>query len=168
MPNIDGTLAVYTVSTYNFESHSKTSEIRAFDIRKGQSTLITNDGKASEPKWLGIKNELLWLQSNDDDEEDNKTSTRLIIGDADQIGKSYIAATIPGKVSDVRLRTLGEDRVAIAFNAKARPDGTLFNPGGCLSSVHCHLGAYTPIYFNPQALFTLALCPIFTTPTTSN
>lgn len=129
VPNADGTLALYTVSTYSFESHSKTSEIRAIDITNGRSTLITNNENASDPHWLGQDDELLWLKSGEkDDKGSNKTRTDIVIGDATSIGKSYSAASIPGKISNVKLKALDRDRVAITFSAKARPDGTLYNP----------------------------------------
>ena len=129
VPNEDGTLALYTVSTYNFESHSKTSEIRAIDISNGQSTLITNDEETSEPHWLGFGNELLWLKSGKKDSKgSNKTNTEIVIGDVNEIGKSYSAASVPGAILDVKLKALDQDRIAIAFSAKARPDGTMYNP----------------------------------------
>ena len=121
-------MALYTVSTYSFESHSKTSEIRAIDISNGQSTLVTNDEQASDPHWLGGGNEILWLKSGGKDAKGgNNTDTEIIIGNVDEIGKSYNAAKIPGKISNIKLKALDEDRIAIAFSAAARPDGTMFN-----------------------------------------
>ena len=129
VPNADGTLALYTVSTYSFESHSKTSEIRAIDIRNGQSTLITNDEQTTEPHWLGHDNELMWLKTGQkDDKGGNNTRTEIIIGDAHEIGKTYTAASMPGNISNVKLRALDQDRIAIAFSAKARPDDSMYNP----------------------------------------
>ena len=121
-PNGLGNLAVHTVSTYSFESHKKTTEIKILDIATGRSTLITNDEKISEPKWLGSENELLWLRSS------NKGVTNLIVGSADEVGKSYIAGTVPGPIYDVKLKILDDDRVAIAVSGKARPNGDLYNP----------------------------------------
>lgn len=91
------------------------------NISTGLSTLITNDEKTSEPNWLGDGNELLWLK------EGEKGATELIIGSADEAGKSYVAGTVPASVSDVKLKTLDGDRVAIAVTGKARPDGSFYN-----------------------------------------
>ena len=121
-PNDQGTLALYTVSTYNFESHKKTTEIRVINIGSGHSNLITNKEKTSEPNWLGKGNEVLWLESNDDG------TTKFIVGRAEEAGKSYVAGVAPGPISDVKLKPLDDDTVAIAFSAKAKPNGTLFNP----------------------------------------
>lgn len=129
VPNADGTLALYTVSTYSFESHSKTSEIRAIDISNGQSTLITNAEKTSDPTWLAGGKDLLWLKSrNKNDKGNNKTGTEMFIGAAHEAGKSYVAATIPGAISNVKVKALDEETLIIAFSAKSRPDGTLYNP----------------------------------------
>lgn len=122
VPNAQGTLALYTVSTYSFESHKKTTEIRVINIKNGQSTLITNEEKTSEPNWLGSGNEVLWLKGNEDG------TTELVVGSAEEVGKNYIAGCVPSPISDVRVKPLGNDKVAIAFTAKTKPNGTLFNP----------------------------------------
>ena len=121
-PNNAGSKAVYTVSTYSFESHKKTSEIKVLDIATGRSTLITNDEKTSEPNWLGEGNDLLWLKLGE------KGTTQVVVGSVDEVGKSYIAGVVPGPISDVKLKILDQDRVAIAVTGKARPNGDLYNP----------------------------------------
>ena len=120
-PNSAGTLAVFTVSTYSFESHKKTSEIKVLDISSGTQSLITNAEGTSEPSWLGGDNELLWLKSGE------KGHTQFVVGRADEVGKSYIAGLVPAAVSDLKLKVLDEDRVAIVFSAKAKTDGSLYN-----------------------------------------
>ena len=113
---------MYTVATYSFESHKKISEIKVLDIGTGQSTLITNEEKTSEPNWLGKDNELLWLKAGE------KGATQVIVGGADGIGKTYIAGIVPAPVSEVKLKALDDDNVAIAVTGKARPNGSLYNP----------------------------------------
>ena len=120
-PNSAGTLAVFTVSTYSFEAHKKTSEIKVLDISSGTQSLITNTEGTSEPSWLGGEQELLWLKSGE------KGHTQFIVGRADEVGKSYIAGLVPAPVSDIKLKVLDEDRVAVVFSAKAKPDGSLYN-----------------------------------------
>ena len=123
VPNpVDGKLALYTVSTYSFESHKKNSEIRALDISSGQSTLITNEGKASEPNWLEDGNKLVWLK------EGEKGATQLIVGDVDKAGESYVAAVVPGPISNLKLKAVADGKLAIAVTGKAKPDGSLYNP----------------------------------------
>ena len=123
VPNpVDGKLALYTVSTYSFESHKKNSEIRALDIGNGQSTLITNEEKTSEPSWLGDGNKVVWLK------EGEKGVTHLIIGDVDKAGETYVAAVVPGPISNLKLKAVAEGKLAVAVTGKAKPDGTLYNP----------------------------------------
>ena len=89
------------------------------DISNGQSTLITNAEKTSDPNWLGRGNDLLWLKSRDkNDQGSNRTSTEIIIGAASEAGKSYVAATIPGAISNVKLKALDQDRLIIAFSSR--------------------------------------------------
>jgi len=83
IPNPAGTLALFTVSTYSFESHSKTSEIRVLDLKSGHSKVITNDLKASEPTWLGKDNLLLYLKGGDEG------TTTLVVADFDKLESPY-------------------------------------------------------------------------------
>jgi len=84
VPSPDGKLAAFTVSTYSFQSHSKTSEIRILDIKTGQSKVLVSDSNASEPTWLGEKNEILWLKSGE------KGTTCLLHANADNLDNKYV------------------------------------------------------------------------------
>lgn len=79
VPNADGTLALFTVSTYSFESHSKKSELRVLDISTGHSQLLTSESGASEPVWLGDKNLVVWLKGGE------KGKTHLLLADAEDV-----------------------------------------------------------------------------------
>ena len=83
IPNPDGTLALFSVSTYSFESHSKTSEIRVLDIKTGQTKTLTKDLNASDPAWLGKGNLLLWLKGGE------KGTTSLVVADVDNLENTY-------------------------------------------------------------------------------
>jgi dipeptidyl aminopeptidase/acylaminoacyl peptidase len=81
IPNSSGTLALFTTSTYSFETHSKSQELRVLDIKTGQSTVLTSESGVSDPTWVpngdsedeGI---VLWLQGAE------KGVTKLIVADA--------------------------------------------------------------------------------------
>ncbi|OJJ99482.1 hypothetical protein ASPACDRAFT_79375 [Aspergillus aculeatus ATCC 16872] len=122
VPNASGTLAVYTQTTYSFESHSKTNEIRVLDIESGRSALITNDAGASCPQWLGDSNQLVWLKAK------ANGNTSFIIGDAREADKTYTAGTVPGPVSDLKVTVVEPGRIGFAVTGKANTDGTLYNP----------------------------------------
>ena len=123
VPSPDGKSALYTVTTYSFESHKKTSEIRVLDIGNGQSTLVTSEEKSSEPHWVGEDSEtLLWLK------EGEKGVTQLLVGKTSAFSDTYVVGVLQGPVENVKLKLLEEGKVAIALMGKARPDGSLYNP----------------------------------------
>lgn len=83
IPSPDGTLALFTVSTYSFHSHSKTSEIRVLDIKTGQSKVLSSDLNASEPTWLQESNLVLWLKGGE------KGTTSIVLADAENLDNKY-------------------------------------------------------------------------------
>ena len=119
VPNRAGSHALYSVSTYSFESHKKTTELRLFDLETKQSTLITNDEGVSEPHWL--EDEILYLKSGSDG------ATQLVVADVDYVREPYTAAIIPGPFSDLRLSILEKGKVAIVGASKAARNGSLYN-----------------------------------------
>ena len=64
-PSPDGTAALFTVSTYSFQSHKKSSEVRVLDITTGQTRLLSNDINVSEPTWLGADDIVLLLKGGE-------------------------------------------------------------------------------------------------------
>ncbi|EAL85241.2 oligopeptidase family protein [Aspergillus fumigatus Af293] len=122
IPNSSGTLAVYTQTSYSFDSHSKTNEIRVLDIATGRSALITNDPGASSPQWLENSDQLVWLKTK------ANGNTSFIVGDAREVDKTYTAGTVPGPVSDLKVTVVEPGKIGFAVVGKANPDGSLYNP----------------------------------------
>ncbi|APA07145.1 hypothetical protein sscle_02g019150 [Sclerotinia sclerotiorum 1980 UF-70] len=121
-PNADGKLALYTVSTYSFQFHSKSSRINVLDIATGESSTLSHDTSDSEPVWLGWKNEVLWLRSGEEG------ATHLVLADADNPDKKpKIVTTFDGAISNIKLTVLAPDVVAIAVTGLATPSGKLYN-----------------------------------------
>jgi hypothetical protein len=83
-PNSEGTLALFSVSTYSFHTHSKAAEIRVLDIKTGQSTVLTNNAAASEATWLGDDNLVVYLQRA------AKGTTELVVADAKSPRGEYV------------------------------------------------------------------------------
>lgn len=52
------------VSSYSFESHTKTSHIRVFDTEHGTSHIVSEDASASDPVWIAEK-EVLYVKSGE-------------------------------------------------------------------------------------------------------
>lgn len=80
-PNADGTLALYTVSTYSFQTNSKSAKINVLDIGTGESSTLSDDLSDSEPVWLGWENEVVWLRSGENG------ATHLVLADAKDLEK---------------------------------------------------------------------------------
>lgn len=76
IPNSDGSKVLCSVSTYSLAEHSKKSEIRILDVESQQTSLVTDDPSASEPKWLGDE-KIVLLVSNEDG------TTTVKVGKAD-------------------------------------------------------------------------------------
>jgi len=127
-PSADGKLALYSQSSYSFETHSKTSGIHVLNVSNGQSTLLTSDPRASEPRWLGLGCEIIWLKEGDNG------NTSFMIADAKDVGKTYTAGTISGPVSNLKVHFLEVGKATVAFSGKANPDGSLYNPKDVVKS----------------------------------
>ncbi|KAK1755116.1 Alpha/Beta hydrolase protein [Echria macrotheca] len=121
-PSPDGRKALYMVSTYSFETHKKTAQIRVLDIASGQSTVLVEDLNASEPTWLS-DDEFLYLKSCD------KGATALVV---DSVSKPVAAlhevATINSGISNIKVAKLKDGRFALACSGLATPDGRPANP----------------------------------------
>lgn len=64
-PNSDGSKALYGISTYSFEEHSKTSELHVLDWTSGETRIITDEEGASEPQWLDDETVLLLSEGSE-------------------------------------------------------------------------------------------------------
>lgn len=122
IPLPDGRLALYTQSTYSFDSHSKTNEICVSDISTGDQVSLTKDSKASEPRWLGQGYDVVWLRESDNG------NTSFVICDATEPGKTYVAGTVAGPVSNLKLHVVEPGTVAVAVSGQADKEGSLYNP----------------------------------------
>ncbi|TVY89307.1 Dipeptidyl-peptidase [Lachnellula willkommii] len=121
-PNAEGTLALFTVSTYSFQSHSKTNEIRVLDIKTGQTKLLVSDLGVSEPTWLGEESLVLWLKGGE------KGTTNLVLADAENLeNKPEIVQTFNGSVSNIKVTRIDDHNIALAVTGLATPSGELYN-----------------------------------------
>ncbi|WEW58445.1 hypothetical protein PRK78_003913 [Emydomyces testavorans] len=121
LPNASGTLVAYTQTTYSFNSHSSTSELRILDVGTRKSALVTEDFKG-EPQWLGDSDELVWLRGG------KNGNTSIIVGNARGQEKPYVAAVVPGPIDNLKVTKLAPEEFGFAVSGKANPDGSLFNP----------------------------------------
>lgn len=107
------------MSEYSFESHKKTTELRVFDFQTNQTNLITNDDGVSEPHWLEDK--ILYLKSG------SNGTTHLIVTGIQEEFHDYVAGSVPGPFSDLKLVVLEKGKVAVVGTGKASSNGSLYN-----------------------------------------
>jgi hypothetical protein len=82
IPNSNATKVLYSISTYSFTEHLKTSEIRVLDVASQQTSLVTDDKSASEPTWLDDDTVLL-LRANEDG------TTDVVVGEANKFESRF-------------------------------------------------------------------------------
>ena len=90
------------------------------DLKTGHSRLVVSEEGISSPVWLE-GDELLWLKSD-------ANATKLVVGDVNDVGSSYVAGAVAAPVSDIRVKLLKPGRLALALVALAKPDGSLYSP----------------------------------------
>ena len=126
VPNLDATHVLYTQSTYSFEKHEKHNELRCLEIKSKESQLITDDEDVSEPVWLeGEDDTFVCLKSG------KKGTTDIVVcklGGVDTWKDSHVAGHIEAPVGNLKIAPLAKGKYAVVLSAKARPDGSLFNP----------------------------------------
>ncbi|KAK3942180.1 Alpha/Beta hydrolase protein [Diplogelasinospora grovesii] len=123
VPNSTGTKALFSVTTYSFETHKKSAQIRLLDIKSGQSTPLLDGLSFSEPTWIG-EDEFLYIKS-----EDTGEST-LIVGSTSNPGslEAQNIALFNGPVSNLKVKNLPNGTIALACSGLATPQGQLANP----------------------------------------
>ncbi|KAK1999173.1 prolyl oligopeptidase [Colletotrichum falcatum] len=121
IPNPAGTKVLYTVSTYSFDSHSKTSQIRVLDVESGHSTLLYEEASYSDATWISDR-EILLLRSGD------KGATSLLLGDVTRPSVVTRIGHFEGSLSNLKAKPLSDGEVAIAVCVLTTPGGDMYNP----------------------------------------
>jgi len=81
IPNPAGTLALFSVSTYSFAKHERTSEIRVLDFSKNECKLVTDAKGAGNQNWLCGDLVLLTAPL--------EGATEVYVGDVNDFEKTY-------------------------------------------------------------------------------
>ncbi|KAL3426076.1 prolyl oligopeptidase [Phlyctema vagabunda] len=122
LPNSEGTLALYTTTTWNFTSHKRSYALSVLDLANGSSWLFSNSSAVSNAQWLGDGTTILWLLSEDDG------STSFLVGDATTPeAEPIVAGSVPGSIDGVKTVKLSTGSFALAFQGVSAPNGTLYN-----------------------------------------
>ncbi|KAK5987980.1 Dipeptidyl-peptidase 5 [Cladobotryum mycophilum] len=121
VPNANGTLALYTVSTHDFKESKTLNELKIIDIETGFSKRITYDDKFHDALWIpGSNDEIIGLRSLE------SGHTQVVVSYT-STGRSYITAEIPAPVSTLKLKLLPDGDIAFVVAGLVGDDGSLFN-----------------------------------------
>ncbi|KAM0286965.1 hypothetical protein ACHAQH_000649 [Verticillium albo-atrum] len=121
VPNPSGNKALYTVSSYSFQKHNKTSQIRVIDVHSGHSTLLYEDSSYSEPTWISDK-DILFFKSGD------KGSTSLMLGHSGLPKAVQEIRNFDASLSNLKSFRLSDDEVAIVCSATTTSSGAMYRP----------------------------------------
>ncbi|KAH9908925.1 prolyl oligopeptidase [Xylariomycetidae sp. FL2044] len=121
VPNSSGTLALFTVTQYSFESHSRSYAIKVLDLSSGQSTELYDNPAYTEPVWISDR-EFALIKNDDWD------TTSLMVADATKPGsRPYQVGSFRGTISNLKAKVIdGKGTVAIACTALTTADGKMY------------------------------------------
>lgn len=148
-PNPSGTHVLYTTSTYNFQTHAKTIELRVLEVESGDSHRLAKDDEVSDFNWLD-DDTFACLQA----EKDGSTSVYVAsvskcIEKKPELGRShYVAGKIEAAASNLkvcRLDNTPED-FAVVLSAQVCPDGSLFTTEKANKKTHSSGRLYSSLY----------------------
>ncbi|KPM45456.1 Dipeptidyl-peptidase 5 [Neonectria ditissima] len=139
IPNSTGELVLYTVSTYSFETHSKSSQIRVLNINDGSSHLVSEDAGAAEPFWISEK-EFAFIKTGD-----NGCSMLLSQHVFDKSSEPHMIHYFAGSISNPKAKTLSKGEVAFICSALTTPDGEMYWPAAEPKS-HTSAKIYTGLF----------------------
>lgn len=122
IPNSAGDKVLYTVSTYSFEQHTQTSQIRILNIKDGKSYLILEDTAASEPIWLN-KDEILFLRKG------SRGQTGLFsLNVSGSSGSPQTVRICDGSLSSPKIKQIAENKAIIVCAALTHANGEMYQP----------------------------------------
>ncbi|KAI5862169.1 Alpha/Beta hydrolase protein [Durotheca rogersii] len=137
VPNSTGTLALFAVTQYSFDTHTKSYAIKVLDVKTGQSSVLFDDPTYTEPTWIS-DTEFVFVKNGD-------SSTNLLVGDATKPGLDpYTVATFDGALSNIKAKDIGNGTVAFAGAAPTTANGEMLSPEDekPLSSARVYTGLF--------------------------
>ncbi|KAK6436960.1 hypothetical protein LTR95_006852 [Oleoguttula sp. CCFEE 5521] len=125
VPSPDGKFVLYTVSTYDFDKHMKSTETKLLDTDVNFVDTLPDGEKASDFVWLS-SHEFAFLRG-----EDEGAASLMVCSRPEGTGKlstSYVVERIEAPVANLKIASLGDDEFGTVFSAQATREGELFNP----------------------------------------
>ncbi|PTD12803.1 putative dipeptidyl-peptidase 5 [Fusarium culmorum] len=114
VPNSTGELVLYTISSYSFEKHSGSSQIRVLNIKDDSSHVITEDAHDSSPFWIG-ENEVAFIRTND-----NGISSLYYAHVLEKFEPRMIQY-FAGAISNPKTKVLSEGKIAFVCSSLTTP-----------------------------------------------
>ncbi|KAI1813268.1 prolyl oligopeptidase [Poronia punctata] len=146
VPNSTGTYALYTVSQYSFESHSKTSAIKLLDISSGNSRELFSNLAYSEPTWVSDHEFVFFKGASDDDDKDAAAVSYLMAADIKDPAESlHVVQSFKCAVANLKTKDIGNGTIAVALTAPTSSSGDMLdelNKKEPLSSAKIYSGLF--------------------------
>lgn len=125
VPNASGTHVLFTVSTYSFETHKKTTELRVLDTKTNENTLLLS-ADAEAINWLD-EDSFVWLQGG------KAGTTDLYHGSLSSFSQGsddshYEVSSINAPAGNLKVAKLSDSEYAVVLSAQSDVKGELFNP----------------------------------------
>ncbi|GAP87371.1 putative prolyl oligopeptidase [Rosellinia necatrix] len=121
VPNSAGKLALYTVSQYSFETHSKKYAFKLLDISSGHSTELFDDPAYSEPTWIS-EHDFAFVKKADD----HSAVSYLMTANALDIGAgAHVIQSFKCSISNLKAKDIGSGIVALALTAPTTSSGDM-------------------------------------------
>lgn len=128
VPNPSGTSVLYTTSSYSFETHKKTIELRVLDVKSGESRELAHDDDISDLNWLDEDN-FACLQAEKNGTTSLYVASVSAVGQKSEFGKShYIAGKIEAPAGNLKVAELDDGSFAVVLSAQVTPHGELYEP----------------------------------------
>ncbi|KAG8405902.1 hypothetical protein J3459_020088 [Metarhizium acridum] len=121
IPNHDGMLALYTISTHKFGDKT-VKQVRVMDLQSRQSSQISDDDKVHDAVWVPGTNDILLLKSGD------KGRTKAIMAmEKDGSWEHIHIAEFNGPIGNLKLKKLDDGSVVFMVTGQVDNDGLLYN-----------------------------------------
>lgn len=117
-PNWTGDRVLYSVMSYSFETHSRSSSIRVLDIKNASSHLISDDAEASDPVWIGDE-EVLYFKAGGNSE------TLMYSRQVGSHSEPQLVHKLKGNVFAPKTKQSADGKVAICCAAVTTPAGQM-------------------------------------------
>ena len=122
IPNHDGSLVLYTVSTHNFGDKKTKNEIRTMNLDTQQSFLISDENGSHDATWIPGTSEVLFLKSLD------KGRTQAIVASGfGLLEQRYTIAEFDSPIQHLKLKRLNDGSIVFVVTGLVDQDGHLYN-----------------------------------------